>query len=40
MKKIVVRKEEQGEPVSLTFRFKAIGQLFDEGDPTPFPEKR
>jgi hypothetical protein len=39
MKKIVVKKEEQGGTVLFTFRFKALGQLFDEGDPTPLPEK-
>jgi len=39
MKKIVVRKEEQGGAVSLTFRFKALSQLFDEGDHTPLPGK-
>jgi hypothetical protein len=39
MKKIVVTKEEQGGTVLFTFRFKALGQLFDEGDPNPLPEK-
>jgi len=39
MQKIVVKKEERGETVLFTFRFKAIGQLLDEGDPTPLPEK-
>jgi hypothetical protein len=39
MKKIVVKKEEQGGRVLFTFRFKALGQLLDEGDPTPLPEK-
>ena len=39
MKKIVVKKEEPGGTVLFTFRFKALGQLFDEGDPTPLPEK-
>ena len=39
MKKIVVKKEEQGGNVLFTFRFKALGQLFDEGDPTPLPDK-
>ena len=39
MKKIVVKKEEQGGTVLFTFRFKTIGQLFDEGDPTPLPDK-
>jgi len=34
-----VKKEEQGGTVLFTFRFKALGQLFDEGDPTPLPEK-
>jgi hypothetical protein len=39
MKKIVVKKDEQGGSVLFTFRFKALGQLFDEGDPTPLPDK-
>ena len=39
MKKIVVKKEERGKIVFFTFRFKALGQLLDEGDPAPFPEK-
>jgi hypothetical protein len=39
MKKIVVKKEEPGGTVLFTFRFKALVQLFDEGDPTPLPEK-
>jgi hypothetical protein len=39
MKKIVVKKEDQGGTVLFTFRFKTIGQLFDEGDPTPLPDK-
>ena len=39
MKKIVVKKEEKGGTVLFTFRFKALGQLFDEEDPTPLPEK-
>ena len=39
MKKIVVKKEEQGGTVLFTFRFKALGQLLDEGDPTPLPAK-
>jgi hypothetical protein len=39
MKKIVVKKEEQGGTVLFTFRFKALGQLFDEEDPTPLPDK-
>ena len=39
MRKIVVKKEEQGGTVLCTFRFKALGQLFDEGDSTPLPEK-
>jgi hypothetical protein len=39
MRKIVVKKEEQGGTVLFTFRFKALGQLFDEGDSTPLPEK-
>ena len=39
MKKIVVKKEEQGGTVLFTFRFKALGQLLDEEDPTPLPEK-
>ena len=39
MKKIVVNKEEQDGTVLLTYRFKTLGQLFDEGDSTPLPEK-
>jgi hypothetical protein len=39
MKKIVVKKGEQDGTVLFTFRFKALGQLLDEGDPTPLPEK-
>ena len=39
MRKIVVKKEEQGGTVLFTFRFKSLGQLFDEGDSTPLPEK-
>jgi hypothetical protein len=39
MKKIAVKKGEQGGTVLFTFRFKALGQLLDEGDPTPLPEK-
>lgn len=39
MKKIVVNKEEKDGTVSLTFRFKALGQLLDEEDPTPLPGK-
>jgi hypothetical protein len=39
MQKIVVKKEEQGGTVLFTFRFKTLGQLLDEGDPTPLPEK-
>ncbi len=39
MKKIVVKKEEQDGTVHVTFRFKALGQLLDEGDPTPLPGK-
>jgi len=39
MRKIVVKKEEQGGTILFTFRFKALGQLFDEGDSTPLPEK-
>ena len=35
MKKIVVKKEEEGGAVLFTFRFKALGQLFDEGDSYP-----
>jgi hypothetical protein len=37
MKKIIVSKEEQEGTVQFTFRFKALGQLLDEGDPTPLP---
>lgn len=39
MKKILVRKEEQGGRVYITFRFKALGQLLDLEDPTPLPWK-
>ena len=39
MKKIVVKKEEEGGTVHFTFRFKALGQFLDEGDPTPLPGK-
>jgi hypothetical protein len=39
MKKIVVHKEEQDGTAMLTFRFKALGQLLDEEDPTPLPER-
>ena len=39
MKKIVVKKEEEGGTVLFTFRFKALGQLLDEEDPTSLPEK-
>jgi hypothetical protein len=39
MKKIVVKKDEQGGSVLFTFRFKALGQLFDEGDPMSLPDK-
>ena len=39
MKEIIVRKEEQGGTVHFTFRFKTLGQLLDEGDPTPLPGK-
>jgi hypothetical protein len=39
MKKIVVKKEEQDGIVLFTFRFKALEQILDEGDPTPLPEK-
>lgn len=39
MKKIMVKKEEQDRTVHFAFRFKAFGQLLDEGDPTLLPEK-
>ena len=39
MKKIVVKKEEQDGAILFTFRFKALRQLLDEGDPAPLPEK-
>jgi hypothetical protein len=39
MKEIIVRKEEEGGTVFFTFRFKALGQLLDTGDPTPLPGK-
>lgn len=38
MREIGVRTEEQGGMVVFTFRFKALRQLLDEGDPTPLPE--
>jgi hypothetical protein len=39
MKEIVVRKEEQDGTVLLTYRFKALGQLLDEGIPASVPAK-
>jgi hypothetical protein len=39
MREIIVRKEEESGTVHFTFRFKALGQLLDEGDPTPLPGK-
>jgi hypothetical protein len=39
MREIAVRREEQGRTVVFTFRFKALGQLLDEQDPTPLPRK-
>jgi hypothetical protein len=39
MKKIVAKKEEQGGTILFTFRFKTLGQLFDEEDPTSLPDK-
>ena len=39
MKKIVVNKEEQDGTVNIAYRFKALGQLLNEEDPTPLPEK-
>jgi hypothetical protein len=39
MKKIIVSKEGKEGTVQFTFRFKALGQLLDEGDPTPLPGK-
>ena len=39
MKEIIVKKEEKDGTVFLTFRFKALGQLLDEGDPTLLPGK-
>jgi hypothetical protein len=39
MKEIVVKKEEEGGTVFVTFRFKTIGQFLDEGDPTHLPGK-
>jgi len=39
MKKIVVKKEEQDGTATLTFRFKSLGQLLNEEDPTLLPEK-
>jgi hypothetical protein len=37
MKEIAVRKEEQDRTVLITFRFKALGELLDQDDPTPLP---
>ena len=39
MKEIAVKKDEQSGTVFFTFRFKALGQLLDEEDPTPLPGK-
>ena len=39
MKEIAAKKEEESGTVHFTFRFKALGQLLDEGDPTPLPKK-
>ena len=39
MREIIVSKQEQDRTVHFTFRFKALGQLLDEGDPTPLPGK-
>lgn len=39
MKVIAVKKKEHEGTIHLTFRFKTLGQLLDEGDPTPLPEK-
>lgn len=39
MKEIGVKKEEQDGTVHLTFRFKALRQLFNEEDLTPLPGK-
>jgi hypothetical protein len=39
MKEITVKKEEESGTVHFTFRFKTLGQLLDEGDPTPLPGK-
>lgn len=38
MREIGVRTEEQGGTVVFTFRFKALRQLLDAGDPVPLPE--
>ena len=39
MKEIAVKKDEESGTVHFTFRFKTLGQLLDEGDPTPLPKK-
>jgi hypothetical protein len=39
MKEIIVKKEEKDGTAFLTFRFKTLGQLLDEGDPNPLPGK-
>jgi hypothetical protein len=39
MKEIIVKKEEEGGTVHFTFRFKALGQLLDEGVPDSAPGK-
>jgi len=36
---LLSKKKSRGGTVFFTFRFKALGQLLDEGDPTPLPEQ-
>ncbi len=39
MKKIVVKKKEQDKTVQISFRFKSLGQLLEEDDPSSLREK-
>jgi hypothetical protein len=38
MREIVVDRLEEGGAVTLSFRFKSIGQLIDPDDPSPLPD--
>lgn len=38
MREIIVNRLEEGGEVSLSFRFKSIGQLIDPDDPSPLPD--